>query len=643
LIWDAPQRAGIYNIAILITEYRNGVRIGTVLRDLQIIVESKNNRPPVIIDNNIICKVAGDTIKMEFIATDPDIGQRITMSSNGGPYIVSDSPANFIITQTGNPAKANFVWNTNCSHLQNNDYQIIVKAEDSAPTPLVDLNTVIIKVLPPPPLNLSGSYNPLTKKVLLKWDSLYTCSSNSKFQGFSIWKKKGCNNPIDTCSPDPSLYGYTKIGSTKAYSFEEVVQNKGNIYSYIVVADFGELSNVGFVFNKFSSLPSQEICIEISTNVPLIYNVDVVNTDNSIGQIYIEWSKPSVPSLDTNIFKGPYKFELYRAEKGTALYSKIVTYNSNTFYQLLDTTFLDSNIDTKTKAYQYYVLFIANNTDTVGASEVASSVYLFATPSDKTIDLSWNFNVPWENQQYVIYRQNPTTLTFDSIFTTSNTQYKHTNLSNDTTYCYKVKSIGEYTVQGLKSPLFNNSQIVCAQPKDTLPPCATILEIENFCNNKNLPVDTFINYLSWKTPPTCNDTDIVNFKIYYALNSNSNYTIIDSTNSNIFEYTHILDKNLSGCYKIEAIDRTQNKSFSNTVCVEDCPIYNLPNTFTPNGDSFNELFTPIIPYGGVSRVDFTVFTVWGGKVFQTNDVNINWNGKDFKDNDASRGRILLCV
>jgi len=36
--WDSPPQQGEYNIAILVEEWRNGVKIGSVLRDMQIII-----------------------------------------------------------------------------------------------------------------------------------------------------------------------------------------------------------------------------------------------------------------------------------------------------------------------------------------------------------------------------------------------------------------------------------------------------------------------------------------------------------------------------------------------------------------------------------------------------------------------------
>lgn len=635
LIWDTPQRQGIYNIAILITEYRNGQRIGTVLRDLQIIVEQRNNRPPIIVDVNKICRIAGDTIHIDFRATDPDIGQTVKLTSNGAPYIVPSSPAEFYDIANGNPATAKFNWITECSHLQNNDYQIIVKAEDNASVPLVDLNTILIAVLAPSPQNVTVDFNAISKSLTLRWDSLYECSSNSKFLGFSIWKKKGCGTVIDTCNPNPAEYGYSKIGETSNYYFSELIQSRGNIYSYLVVAEFGERSNVGFVFNKFSGFPSKEVCVDIPINVPLIYNVDVRSTDNANGEIYVEWSKPKPSALDTVLYRAPYTFELYRREGASTTPLRVATYTATSFLGLVDTTYIDINLNTEIKSYTYFVRFIANNLkDTIGDSDIASSVYLSAISSNATIDLSWQYSVPWVNYRFVVYRFNPLTSIFDSIATTTSQTYKDTGLQNDSSYCYKVKSIGAYTVEGLKSPLLNFSQIHCAIPKDTIPPCPPAIAINNFCIDDNLPKDTFVNYLSWNLNNSCNDTDIVTIKLWYKPRNENVFSTLDSFPVSISSFSHILSKTLSGCYTLQLIDRYGNTSFSDTLCVEDCPIYKLPNTFTPNGDGKNDLYTPIIPYGGVVRIDMKIFTRWGVEVFYTDDPDINWDGKNSKGEEV---------
>ncbi|MFH1936689.1 MAG: gliding motility-associated C-terminal domain-containing protein, partial [Bacteroidota bacterium] len=62
LYWVTPPQQGEYNIAILIEEWRNGTKIGSVLRDMQIIVIACNNQPPVIEPLQDTCVEAGHTL-----------------------------------------------------------------------------------------------------------------------------------------------------------------------------------------------------------------------------------------------------------------------------------------------------------------------------------------------------------------------------------------------------------------------------------------------------------------------------------------------------------------------------------------------------------------------------------------------------
>jgi len=53
------------------------------------------------------------------------------------------------------------------------------------------------------------------------------------------------------------------------------------------------------------------------------------------------------------------------------------------------------------------------------------------------------------------------------------------------------------------------------------------------------------------------------------------------------------------------------------------PFY-VPNSFTPNGDGFNDTFKPI--GGAVSEWEFAVFNSWGERVFFTEDESQGWSG-----------------
>jgi gliding motility-associated-like protein len=50
----------------------------------------------------------------------------------------------------------------------------------------------------------------------------------------------------------------------------------------------------------------------------------------------------------------------------------------------------------------------------------------------------------------------------------------------------------------------------------------------------------------------------------------------------------------------------------------------VPNVFTPNGDSNNEAFKPVMT--GVKFYELMIFDRWGKKLFQTSDQSLGWDG-----------------
>lgn len=51
----------------------------------------------------------------------------------------------------------------------------------------------------------------------------------------------------------------------------------------------------------------------------------------------------------------------------------------------------------------------------------------------------------------------------------------------------------------------------------------------------------------------------------------------------------------------------------------------IPNTFTPNGDEFNQIFKPIFP-APVSQYSFKIYNRWGELIFETKDIDQGWDG-----------------
>ena len=125
---------------------------------------------------------------------------------------------------------------------------------------------------------------------------------------------------------------------------------------------------------------------------------------------------------------------------------------------------------------------------------------------------------------------------------------------------------------------------------------------------------------------------MVKYYIYYASQEGQTLVLLDTNEpADDTTYTHDNLSSIAGCYAVVAVDSFNNESLlSNVVCVDNCSDYNLPNAFTPNGDGFNDLFTPILPYRFIDHVDMKIFDRWGSLVFTTSDPMLNWDGKDSK-------------
>jgi len=519
-------------------------------------------------------------------------------------------------------------------------------------TGLATLKVLRIKVVGPQPENLNANSN--NSDIRLRWDLPYACedAKNDYFQGFSVWRREGSNFfPIDTCQEGLEGRGYTQIvfntnvndGSEYFYVDSDV--EKGRTYCYRVMGQFARISNSGFPFNNVSSLPSYEICAQVSRDLPLITKASVDSTSSSTGIVHVRWTKPLADDLDTLTNVGPYTYELQREILGTNTFTTINSQSAAFFNSVIDTNYFDVNLNTENNQYNYRVNFATGNApDGYGTSAEASTIFAVAIPSDQKVDISWSTMDPWDNYHYDLYRiddQNDTIL-----LSTFNGEdgYRDVNVTNNRRYCYYLDALGSYGLNDIEDPLENRSQNVCTTPIDNEPPCDLILEVNNICDEiDNLSnIDELVNSLRWTNPlDQCEfQMELGGYNIYYAPNLEDDLELILTLDNSDLEYEHMPPEGILGCYSVTALDSLGNESmFSNIVCVDNCPLYELPNVFTPNGDNANDILQPRINRF-ISRVEFKLFNEWGNLIFETQDPQLNWNGNHDSGNEVPAGTYL---
>ncbi|MGE0090168.1 MAG: gliding motility-associated C-terminal domain-containing protein [Bacteroidales bacterium] len=612
LIWDSPPYVGKYNIAIMIEEWRNNIKIGYITRDMQIDVFTTNNLPPVNDDAPDICIPVGDTASIILRSTDPNDDQ-ISHTAVGGPFLFSQDPATLTtISSTEGEIISEFSWITNCSHIKKTPHEVLLTAKDNHPDiNLVDNDQFTIKVIGPAPTGLRAE--PGNGFARISWD---TCECNAT--KYLIYRRDVPSYyTFDSCVTGLTEEdGYLFVGESTDSVFRDDDFGEGLVqgikYCYRVVSEYADGAQ---------SYPSdEEVCLSLAPGFPIITNVSIEKTDKINGEIIVKWDKPD--RLDTIPgATGPYKYLIYRSEDLYGMKFNLI----DSIDDLNDTTFFETGLNTSDSAYSYSIALFNDapgNRFRIGTPQMASAVFLSLTPADNAVLIKINKNTPWLNNQYVIYKYNELTLQYDSIAVTENSSYNDIGLTNGTNVCYKVESIGTYTIGGNSYVTRNWSNESCEIPMDYQHPCQPELNVRSSC-------DSLFNFLTWNNPNnTCAD-DVVSYNVYFTKLYNTAFDSIahiEGAENTFFQ--HFPDETMGGCYAVSAVDSFGNESnLSYVRCVDECSYYLLPNVFSPNGDNRNDLFVADNPLGYVKKVDMKIFNRWGELVFQTDNPLIEWDGK----------------
>jgi gliding motility-associated-like protein len=152
---------GPFVIAVDVYEYRNGILIGSIRRDLQLIViPCPNNASPQLVDNlQLNYEITqGDTLCFPISFQDPE-NDSVFIDANGDifdPSIINNPAAFFVTDVDSNRATGNFCWIVPCS-FDTGKYDFYIHSVDDGCPPKDKFEFYTIRVLPPEPPELFGS------------------------------------------------------------------------------------------------------------------------------------------------------------------------------------------------------------------------------------------------------------------------------------------------------------------------------------------------------------------------------------------------------------------------------------------------------------------------------------------------------
>ena len=505
LRWENPVLQGEYNVAIMVEEWRHGVKIGSVVRDMQILISHCDNDLPQIQCNEQYCLVAGEQLDFIISASDPN-GDNVTLTASGAPFEVAVSPAVLSPESAfGMQPQMEFLWNTTFAHIRNTPYQVVIHAkDDGSPVSLTNVKTVIINVMAQKVQNLTAEV--VGHDARLSWTT-YPCANAT---ALLVYRKAGCNGYVPDECETGIREGYQLIATLNdisSTSFTDQNLSQGVEYEYRIIAQFPDGAK---------SIVSDAACVTLKNDSPLMTHVSNDSIDLVSGQVVTRWAKPK--EIDDQ-YVAPFSYSLTRILDGT----------SSIVYEGSDTIFLDANVDlAQATSLIYKVQMRDANQQLMGESAAASAVMLSANGTFSEARLSWTEAVPWLVDSTQVFKE--VNSHFVRIASVTGMEYVDAEVESDVTYRYYVRTFGHYTLEGIMRPL--------------------------------------VNYSAIKT------------------------------------------------VRIGHEDPTEEFS------------YKLPNVFTPNGDSFNDVFEPIVT--GIDLIvsaKTVVFNRWGNILHDTDDPLIQWDGK----------------
>lgn len=382
-----PNLQGIYALAVEVREYRNGVFIGLIRREIEftVIVCSGNIAPQITqlaTSVNSINVYATDTINFELKIDDPN-GDSIYLIHSGdifqnSPAVVIDPPYAVTSDTSGLASIVTyFTWNTGCQHASANPYHVRYEASDNGcPLALTNIRKYDITVSPTPKVKKSNllCIQLLDSNALKITRVSDTSSFERYFNHFTLYRSVNGSAFL----PYKLIFDINPLEIFDSAAFN----NRTNDYCYMLVS----FNVCGYAGENSDTLCSVS---HINLNRNYIESVTVAGENN----IQLQWEP----------FKsGPYStYYIYKMKVGDPQLQMMETVsNYDKFY------WNDNNVFTGKYSYCYAMM----NKDVCGnlsdTSLMAYSILLSGASKPFENILNWSPYINWKGgvQEYQVLR-----------------------------------------------------------------------------------------------------------------------------------------------------------------------------------------------------------------------------------------------
>lgn len=142
----------------------------------------------------------------------------------------------------------------------------------------------------------------------------------------------------------------------------------------------------------------------------------------------------------------------------------------------------------------------------------------------------------------------------------------------------------------------------------------------------NCIIEDTLNITVAPIPDAGFSSDTISFIDQYRLQATPGYA---NYQWNTGDTTNYIDVTTEGKYSV-LIKTEQGCADTSSVVMKKRSVIDLkvPNAFTPNGDSLNDIFRPVVNADLIETFSLVIYNQWGQKIFESYDPVSGWNGSD---------------